>query len=356
MGKTKIDFIADLLASNQLKASHKEKFIALAIEELRKSEKPDSNIEKRIEQLEEVVLSLKPNQTKTEKIKSPIEHTPKKTIEALRLFDTSLKYFTHKWDKEEEFKREEEIERANEILKTITVPFNLRSRIHNFINKNEKKTEGEPEWYVHHLFGKTIKCYYSWNNPAFVEWFNNSISKDITSPLINEKMISPFKHSIQIRDRQLEKHINPLVEKVLYKDGKTEYDVKYINLEQAKFYTNTQELMKGIKKLLEESVVKNAKINDRYKIKFEYVDRDRSLRIVHIKSKCSYSSTNPDLIGGSLKDIRESSFISLCNWSIDATFSDGNKRINILTDNDSKPVIEDLDYTPEGFTHILYFY
>lgn len=363
MDKSKIDFIADLLNSDKLEASHKEKFLALAIEELRSLGIAESAIHKRLASLENIVNLLKaPSNGTGENKKSKkdtLEHIPQKTVEALRLFDTSLKYFTHKWDrKEEEFDRKKEIKKAMGIISSIQVPENLKMRITNFISKKSYKTkDDEPEWFVNYLFGKSFDSYYSWDNDKFIKWFDSSISKDITSPEINENMIDPFKHSIQIRDRKLEEHISPLVRRVLFtKDGKTEFDIQYVNLEQAKFYTNTQELMGGIKKVLEESVLKYSKINDRYKVRFEYSDVDRILKIIHIKSKCTSASSNPDLLGGSFKDIRDNFFISLCNWSIEATFADGNKRLNILHDNPQKKEIEDLDHTPEGFTHILYFY
>ncbi|MFB9862462.1 hypothetical protein [Rufibacter immobilis] len=363
MDKSKIDFIADLLNSDRLDTSHKEKFLTLAIEELRSQGVAESELNKRLESLEKIVNLLKESSRDPEVAdstkKEKIEHTPKKTVEALRLFDTSLKYFTHKWDRdEEEFDRKKEIKKASVIVKSMQVPKNLKQRITNFITKKRyKKEDIEPEWFVNYLFGKQFNSYYSWDNEKFISWFDNSISKDITSPEINDNMIDPFKHSIQIRDGKLENHISPLVRKVLYtEDGKTEFEIEYLNLEQAKFYTNTQELMRGIKMILEESILKYAKINDRYRVKIEYSDVDRTLRIIHIKSKCLSSSNNQDFLGGSFKDIRDNCFISLCNWSIEATFADGDKRLSVLHENSMEPIIEDLNYIPEGFTHILYFY
>ena len=288
-------------------------------------------------------------------IKSQIKiHSPHETIKALRLFDTDLKYFTHKWDIEGEFNRVKEIEKGKKIIEGLDLPKPLWHRINIFITRdNDKKREEDKEWFVHYLFGRTFNCYYSWDNKKFIDWFENSISKDITAPIINDNMIEPFKHSIQIRDNRLIDHIRPLADKYLG----NEFGIEYKNLEQAKFYTNVQELMRGIIAIFE-SIKKYAVANDRFKVRIEYLDKDttRAIRITHIKSVCLLNSTNPDFIGGSFKSIAEKMFFSICNWSIEAKFADGSKRLNILSDIDNLEFIEDLVNEPEGFTHILYFY
>jgi hypothetical protein len=350
MSKPKVDFIADLLSSKRIKDIHKERFLTLAVQEIKKIEEVDEDMWVEINKLKTQLEALTPDSNSARIFKK--EHTPQNTVGFLRKFDSELKYFTHKWDLDGEFDRNKEIEKAKQIIQKTHLPLNLYHRIKVFVTKNEtKKSEIDPEWFVHNLFGKYFKCDYSWDNVKFVNWFDNSISKDITSPEISDKMIEPFKHSIQIRDGRLKDHIKPLVDKVLGK----EFAIEFLRLDQAKFYTNTQELMRGVAAIFE-SISKYAKVNDRYNVRIEYMDSDRSLRITHIKSQSRLGSTNPDFLGGNFKGIAEGMFNSLCNWSIEACFPDGNKRINILTDRPELEKIENLDYTPEGFTYILFFY
>lgn len=321
---SKAEFITDLIKNKSLKPSHKERLLVLLASEIKK------------------LSPIKEN-----------NNNRKKTVEILRLFDSKLKYFTHKWeDSISAFQREEEIKKALGILYTFNgqIPDTLYQRILYFIDKNPKKKNNEEfEWFVNPLFGKPFYAEYSWNNTKFVHWFNNSISKDITAEEINQKMIEPFKHSIQIRDGRLREHIKPIVDQTL----NTEFEIEYLNLEQAKFYIDVQNLMVGLKILLKESILKFAKKYDRYYLRIEYRDSDRTLRIVHIKSNCELNADNPDFIGGSFKSVM-AKFRKVCNWSVEASFANGNKRLNLLTD-ENLPSCEELDYTPEGFTHILYF-
>ena len=374
MQKDKIDFIVDLLADNRIEAPFKEKVSDLATKELKRIFSVESENRERVirieAQLQEFKIALdKPiKPIEKEKEKKIIYHNPREIVNFLRLFDSDLKYLTHKWESKEELDRESLIKKGkteidkykwgkddNGISKIeYKVPDALWIRVSNFIDKAHNRKENASEWFAHYIFGKKVESYYSWNNEKFIAWFDNAITKDITSPEINDNMIEPFKNSIQIRDGNFQKHIEPLVDKELG----TEFGVEYKNLEQAKFYTDVQGLMSGIKNILKISIKRWASELDRFKIKFEFVEnRDqRFLKIIHIKSKCSKNSFNPDLIGGDLKAIAEKSFNKICNWSIEATFADGNKRINILSDNKNLNEIEDIDYEPEGFTHILYFY
>jgi len=51
----------------------------------------------------------------------------------------------------------------------------------------------------------------------------------------------------------------------------------------------------------------------------------------------------------------KSNFTNLCDWSIESSYNNKGFRINFLKSNNVKD-IEELDYIPDGFTHILKFY
>ena len=81
----------------------------------------------------------------------------------------------------------------------------------------------------------------------------------------------------------------------------------------------------------------------------------KKIVIVHHDSKPNLPSHDSKLFeGGDMSFIKEK-LIGVCNWSVEGAFIDGNKRVNLLWDDNKKAKIEDIS-TNEGFTHILYFY
>jgi hypothetical protein len=369
MERNKIDFIADLLADKRINTAFKERAFELAGREIQNVLNIENENNLRISKIENIINSIN---TPTSLIN---EHS---TTKFLRLFDSDLKFLTHKWENTEEEgfnfneyrislkKKAQEKINSNDYVEWVTkedgkskappiykVPEALWHRVNSFIDKRSNKKENKAEWFAHHIFGKTVESFYSWDNQKFLEWFDNATSKSITSPLIDKEMILPFKNSIQIRTNDLRKHIEPLVQAKLG----TEYKVDYVGLDAAKFYTDVQGLMSGVISILEQSIKPWAEEEDLYVVTFEYEEQQNKkvLKIIHQESKCKLNTTNSDLIGGSMKAIREK-FNRICNWSIEASFADGNKRINLLSDAKDLSYIENLESEPLGFTHIMTFY
>jgi len=357
----KIKFIQNVINVSQSNPKFQNQISELLKKELEKKESDENLILNKISGIENVLDEIKDKFVSNEKesknndkiVESNYDpkHNPKEVLNLLQLFETQLKYFTHKWEKEEFFDKKSEIEKAKKLLKYYytKIPTNFYARINAFLTKNSNR-ELNYEWFVNNLFGEKFECKYSWDNPKFNEWYNNSITKDITSPEIDENMILPFKNSIQIRDGNFKKHIEPIIKKYFSELYVTDYK----NLEKAKFYVDVQALVLVIKKILETSIYKWAKKNDNFKIEFEYLELEHCLKICHLKSECHLKSDNPNLFGGDTNSLKEA-FLNLCNWSVEAKYSDGYKRINLLTDKTDQQYIENLNYEVLGYTHILYF-
>ena len=68
-----------------------------------------------------------------------------------------------------------------------------------------------------------------------------------------------------------------------------------------------------------------------------------------------YETERQNYLDFDLKAAKER-FRDLCNWSIEAKFEDGFKRVHILNDNANVPKIETIEKSEVGFTHVLSFY
>ncbi len=96
----RIDFITDLLISEKLNASQKEKVLTLSANELKKISIKDDTILNEIEGLKKKIDEFKMNNHSNQKEKYLI-HNPKFVTTFLNEFrqNTALKFSTHSWDK-----------------------------------------------------------------------------------------------------------------------------------------------------------------------------------------------------------------------------------------------------------------
>jgi hypothetical protein len=313
-----------------------------------------------IEQIEAIVEEKLEQKLKKNNPSQPESHDPKNTVSVLSLFDTEFKYLTHEWDNEEiEFNRETYLKNIifpiydSSINANKKLPSHLKSRLWAFIKKPKIKNGEDNIWFVNPLFGKPFKSKYGWSSEAFIDWYDNSINKNIAdTPMILDEMINPFKNSIQIRKGKLFDHLYPITHEIL--ENKFEINYNKERLDSAKFYADVQDLFIAVKIILK-NIKEEAETNDRYSVEFNYTEMDnfKILEIIHIDSKCMLNGTL-NILGGNSNSIKEK-LTGLCNWSIEAVFADGPKRLNILWDKQIAE-IEDINYQPKGFVHKLYFY
>ena len=278
-------------------------------------------------------------------------HKPKDTLAFLKLFDNSkgIKFLTHGWA-DDEFDREaivtiakKEFEAAK---KEYTIPTTIMSRFEQFTFKEH------PKW-----FSYAEKYTLGWSSKEVIDWCNAPMTKG-TSPFTNHnflnKMIIPFKHSIEVRGDDLTKIFESI------KKGKSELNIVVDkNVSTATFYTDVDEFVRGLKWLFS-AIAEKAAINNCYDINISYEKKlDDNLCVITIIHKGSLPnkySEDDALIKGHLKETKKH-FTGLCDWSIEANFLDGLKRVIILEDGNLRtPQVKEIKKEEIGFTHILTFY
>lgn len=301
-------------------------------------------------------------------------HNPKKLIEILSCFSKGtkkLKYTTHIWDLElgndsinsySDF-----IERVRDEYSAISdnlskLSTRLRSKIWNFLlNENigeDKINDKKSGW---GQFG----IQFGWSSPELKEWCEKNknpflyvLDKKYTKEIKNKKIynfmdvVDVFKNEIEIRS-SIDRFNEIILEKRKFLGA--DFIVKKVNTDGIGFFTDVQWFELGlliifgeIKKRVEfPNITIDVKKNiDNYEI-----------RIIQEKS-LPYKSSKEMLDEISSGDFLEiyNSFYSLCDWSVEAVFTDGNYRVNYLISSENKDKIEELKIKPEGFTHLMRFY
>ena len=363
--KTREDFLALLNHAKNILV--RENIIPFELKQIYYYAKLNSNceryykftVQKKSGATREINAPTEAKQPSIFKDKTKLPHKPKDTFSFLYAFDSSkgIKYLTHDANAID-FTRvallqivKEEFEEARRIY---VIPESLLSLFHQFAwAKN-------PKWFTWGLDEKN-DVHLGWSCKEVISWCNNEINKNkhpISNFKFNEKMIEPFKNVTEIRKGYLPILFKKLLENGLYKKFTVVYDD---SLNKAKFYTHVNIFEAGLIQLFR-PFIEHAKLENNYNIQINYQGKEiegrwmKIIKIVHIGSKPSKNSKEPTILGGYLEDAKKH-FNGLCNWSIEAEFEDGFKRINILNDN-NKPRTEDLTAKDNvlGFTHILSFY
>ena len=284
-------------------------------------------------------------------------HKPKDTLAFLKLFDSSegIKFLTHGWA-DDEFDREAIVTIAKKEFEAakneFSIPDAILSRFENFAFKEK------PEWFFYKN-GKKQPYTLGWSSKEVIDWCNAPMTRG-QSPYVNTRffdyMIKPFKHSIEIRDGDLPQILDVLKKKLKQQDDK--FNIT-INVENAQFYTNVDEFERGLKCLFN-TFPQRAKENNCYDIDISYekkwADNLCLITITHKGSLPNKHSIDKNLIKGDLAGAKKH-FTGLCDWSIEAKFLDGLKRVIILEDgNFNTPEVKEIEKKEIGFTHILTFY
>ncbi len=284
-------------------------------------------------------------------------HKPIETRNLLNKFESSdgLKFLTHAFDDpDQEFNRDIIVQKAKEEFQqhdTDNIPLPLKQRIKAFAFSED------PNWFTW-LDGEKFDSHLGWNGKEVKEWCRNPLNKGkhpIDFAEFENKMIVPFKRSIQVRDGQL-----PSIVERAIKKGFKKITMDYIKLDNSlagvKFFTNVEAIEFGLRYIfasMEQRLHENSKV-------FITVQKNiiinkarfRVLKITHIDSFCDKSS-DENILGGDLMEAKKR-FTGYCNWSIEAQFEDGTFRKTILSDIEV-PEIQPVE-SVEGFTHLLYFY
>jgi ankyrin repeat protein len=299
----------------------------------------------------------------------PTYSQAKNLIKIINLFtkDNPIKYTTHsfEWNKYGSYQNfidevKGEFKKIEDELKLLSP--NLYTKIDKFLfNSNFQESGG---WGVN-------KIAFGWSSPELKEWCEieerkSNPKKAIYFPLpekyqyeIDGKRLTTFgdicnifKDEIEIRDNdKLSSILSEIEEDILGFD----FDVEYINLENVSFYTDVEYFKNGIKKIFEQ-------FGDRKEFDTIEIEADRyseyvEIMLTQIESKVSKTSLimESEIRDGDFYDIQRY-FKSLCDWSIEAKFQDGNFRIEYLSSKNICAKREKIEKEPKGFKHILRFY
>jgi len=297
-----------------------------------------------------------------------VKHSPRKLVDIFKLFtkENPIKYTSHsfEWSKYGSYQNfidevKKEFTKIDNELKLLSP--NLHTKISNFLFNefiDKDKTWGK------------YKIAFGWSSPQLKEWCEieekkNNAKKAIYFPLPKEYLYdidgktlttfddicSVFKDEIEIRD---DDKLNRLFENIEEEVLDFDFEVEYINLENITFYTDVEYFENAVTKIFEQ-----------FKERTEYdsivveANNQESYVDIIIEQRGSTVNKNSEemkkeIDNGDFEDIKKYLF-SLCDWSIEAEFLDGNFRVEYLSENQSVKVLE-LKEKPQGFRHILRFY
>ncbi len=323
------------------------------------------------------------------------KHNPKNLVNILNLFtkDNPIKYTTHsfEWSKYGSYQNfinevKQEFTNKSDELKFLSP--NLHSKINNFLF--EDKTWGK------------YRISFGWSSSQLKEWCEEEEKKsnakkaihfplpkkyqyDIAGKILTkfDDICMVFKDEIEIRDDDKLKSIfEKIEEEVLGFD----FEVEYINLENITFYTDVEYFENAVTKIFEQfkkydSIRVLAKLKEFRWSKlsrqltfedftYQWIKVCRKSIVIKANNQESYvdiiiedrdstvkknsEEMKKEIDNGDFEDIKKFLF-SLCDWSIEAEFLDGNFRVEYLSENQAVKVVE-LKEKPQGFRHILRFY
>ncbi|AMR32718.1 hypothetical protein A0256_15450 [Mucilaginibacter sp. PAMC 26640] len=286
-------------------------------------------------------------------------HKPKDVANFLRLFQDSagLKYLTHDFDTPgAKFSYEKIMDTANTEFSTGFTKYAITRALYARI-KQFAFTE-RPSWW-RWVNGEKSTYNLGWKSTKLKNWINeNPGVHPIRFKIFRDELITPFKDSIQIRAPKFKELIeNSIKEK--FQDYKSEFNISFKYLETAEFYTDVDIIMGGIRHLFD-GIIERLSLSNEIIISFKRTEINGRLikvvEITHVNSSCFKEAKINDLLSGNFIEAKRA-FQGLCNWSITASFADGNYKLNML--NDSDPYIEREPIASDeilGFTHSLYFY
>ncbi len=361
MSKSKIDFIADLLSHKKLETSMKEKFLTLAVNELKKIDSRDEHLWEELGKLKEEFQKEFKSKKKPEKKKatpSVIVHDPKRTSKSLKLFKTGskLKWITHIYPNSEVSQFDYELITKNAIAEFSDISRYLPTKVAAFISVFLQ----QPSSLKNKIF--YLGDYYdTWWSEKIVNWCKNNpgIHPD-TDDYLSKNIITPFKKGVEIRDGE------DLINAIKYKLEKTFTIEIFSQLEidfsgvasSTRFFTGVDQLMTGIASLFG-PICKRKLISNKVKIATSIGELHEQyvtiVEITHIGSYCDKECSAEVLLNGDLVTAKDE-FMSLCEWQIESKFANRAYSIFLLNSASKTFVLPIEDRELDGFTHKLIFY
>lgn len=304
-------------------------------------------------------------------------HNPKEVSSFLHEFnaDENLKYYTHKWDKEEEFDIRKFRDKAWKSFEAIRkkypdIPNSMVTKIRAFLFFSDAQI-GQG-W-----SGDHIKI--GWHSKAILEWCQNNPGKSpyplkgtgmtFSEPIILKnqtiiksfkKLVEKFKSEFEFRDDDLDNGMQKLLKNVIAQVDAT--FEKSCNLDKVisctRLYTDIEKVMQATKWILK-AIYDNLDGNT---VEFSFKDineKEVEFVILHKnsifkKSEASFNekiqNSGGDTLGPAKKLLR-----SLCDWEMITKFSDGKYGSYKVLPEDGfieLPIPEHY----EGVKHVFRFY
>jgi hypothetical protein len=382
---TKGDFIIDLLKTNRLSQSERERILKLSATEFEKNDqeyqrilseieglkkiyldeqnKLTSKIELILEDIAETKASQKSN---VEPIKSSLEkadkskeiklvHNPNEITKFLKNFEenTALKFSTHIWDKTDfllsysdyinKLNEEKKIYRFNEL-------FNYNRPLYNLLNyflfiPNTPLKQGVPKYGWNNDELKDLKIGWQFPNEVLKKWSienfdeqtkseNKKYPMDMIVPIdlkpsirIKNKEINSFEDVVnifktEIQFRNDEDNLFKEVDFLIKKHKLTNSDSSIEKLKKLHFYTYTKGVISAIDSIFRSYVKNNESFKD---VSFEVKSQENciEIQIIHLNSFPSkiIELENPNKFFSGDSNAIINHLFSLCDYSIISKFN-----------------------------------
>ena len=284
-----------------------------------------------------------------------ITHDPKELVKILTNFteDKPMKFTTHNWD-------------FGDLNKSVYINFDGYM---NAVKLQWDSIKDDLEVLSPNLYKKVYNFLWEPDSNVAIGWSSmdglkewcDSGKKPFDFKNFND-VITTFKKEIEIRkDYNMLKSIFIQERKKLkktFKKYQKDASVKLIKLEGQTFYTDTEKFKSAISTIFSQM---SEGLRPKYpNITVECIgDSIKEFIELKITQIDSVSQSSAEVMlketnSGNFKSIKEN-LKNLCDWSIESSFDDSNYRVNYLKSNNIED-IEELEYKPVGFTHILRFY
>ena len=283
------------------------------------------------------------------------EYSPQKIVKILTNFteDKPMKFTTHNWD-------------FGDLNKSVYINFDGYM---NAVKLQWDSIKDDLEVLSPNLYKKVYNFLWEPDSNVAIGWSSmdglkewcDSGKKPFDFKNFND-VITTFKKEIEIRkDYNMLKSIFIQERKKLkktFKKYQKDASVKLIKLEGQTFYTDTEKFKSAISTIFSQM---SEGLRPKYpNITVECIgDSIKEFIELKITQIDSVSQSSAEVMlketnSGNFKSIKEN-LKNLCDWSIESSFDDSNYRVNYLKSNNIED-IEELEYKPVGFTHILRFY
>lgn len=357
MVKDKYDFIKQLLETEKLSPTQKERVLLLSAKEI----SDNTGLEARVSKIEEIVLKdvsliekkvfIPSKLNKNIKIANPFD-----VASFMSLFNdrTAFKYLTHDFDEGGDFDINQFLKLAQIRFKKETnknkfaIPTGLWTLINNFAFEVDK------HWSL------TQKNKQGFSSLEWIKWSNENKLHPIRNTVFKE-YINKFRLLTRISAPQLQILIGNVLKDTLL-DNYQNFEIKLTKIDKADFYTNVEFFRKALDIIFEE--INNRNQSKKIEISLDrYIINDfhaRSIVITHFDS-CpdndfevllkEWTSGEKGAMGAIYKNLE-----GYCHWSVETKIDDKCVRINILKEEES-PQYELIETEKVvGFKHILTFY